>query len=39
VGARAAGGGIENNDSVFHGNEAIRGFSLFFKLGGRNLPA
>jgi hypothetical protein len=39
VGACAAGGRIENDDGVFHGSEPGRGFSLFFKLGGRNLPA
>jgi hypothetical protein len=39
VGARSAGGRIENDNGLFHGNEAGRGFSLFFKLGGRNLPA
>ena len=35
----APGRGIENDNGIFQGEERARGFGLFFKLGGRNLPA
>ena len=35
----APGCGVENNDGIFQNGKKGRGFGLFFKLGGRNLPA